>query len=160
VDEFLSGSSCSERSRLPAPMPFITAVEKPLVLDDCSAECSAKLIADQRILLTHGIREKVIRRKGLHAVVFKQRTMKLIGARFEDGIGYKRTALAVFRRKRMRYDSILLDRFRRDGSDRSAALRAASALPLVIVIVAFQQEIPHAGTGSVHGGATRCTPKI
>lgn len=69
--------------------------------------------------------------------------MPLVGTRPEYRITHKTTRLAILSRVVVHDYAIFLDGFRRNAGDSARHKRAASALALVVIVVALDQEVPH-----------------
>src|SRR5208283_6086110 len=103
---------------------FDAEEEERFVFDDGPANRTAKLVTDEVVLSTREVREEAVRRQRLNTVVFKKRTVPLIGPALEHSVSHEAAGLAVFCRRGAINYAVLFDGVRRNCRIGSAGPRA------------------------------------
>jgi len=144
---------------LPQPHELSGEVEETLVLNDWTAYRTTELVTHQRILDAVAVGEEAVGGQRLNAVVFKSRSVPLVGAALEHGVGHESARQSVFGTEVMLNHAELFDRIRRNGGVGSAGgstgIHAEPATQtLVVVVKPLHQVVPGAAAGSVYRRAT------
>src|ERR1700674_4147699 len=90
-------------------MQFGRSVKEGLVFVNRTANRTAELITHQTILDSGMVGEPIVGRQSLNPVVFKDRTMPLVGPAFQHRVGNKTSALAVLGGETVGDDTVLLN---------------------------------------------------